>query len=350
MFENDFQSAVQKITASEAFSAQTLERMKKAEEQTTAQPYLRLARQKRTSRIWGTVCAAALVLAAIPVAWQVWNTPSFEQSGGAAQPNPTPQTAQAEMFAAPQPAAAAMPKERSVMSLPQNDTAETGTAPAASLNPTANLASEELPDALPVYYEPVQKDEKVLLERAAEALGVAVDAYEESGEEVYAASGEWKLSVRSDAVHVEAQNAVLIPLEQENSLRQAVEAYAERLSGTSTWQWDGADTKTAQCFDSSGETLEQRLYHYCFDRLTIEMDENGNVKALECRVPQLQRGEMVELLSVEQAQSTAALEEKSIRTHELSYRRDEAGVWSPVYVFYTDDTQSEPLYVDAVQK
>ena len=115
------------------------------------------------------------------------------------------------------------------------------------------------------------------------------------------------------------------------------------VSGTSVWKWDGADTQTAQCFDVSGETLEQRLYHYCFDSLTIEMDENGNVKALECRVPQLQRGETVTLLSVEQAQSAASLKEQS-------NRRDEAGVWSPVYVFYTDDAQSEPLYVDAVQK
>ena len=151
-------------------------------------------------------------------------------------------------------------------------------------------------------------------------------------------------------MRVEAQEAVLIPLEQSFSLGQAVEAYAERLSGTSVWKWDGADTQTAQCFDVSGETLEQRLYHYCFDRLTIEMDENGNVKALECRVPQLERGETVTLLSVEQAQSAASLKEQSIRSHEISYRRDEAGVWSPVYVFYTDDAQSEPLYVDAVQK
>lgn len=348
MLENDFRSAAEKITASEAFRAETLERMKKAEGERAVRPYLRLARQKRSSRMWGTACAAALVLAAIPVVWQVWNTPSLPQSGADAQSQPMPQTAQAEAFAAPQPAA--LPKERSMVSAQQYNDAAAGEDLAASMNPTAGLTSEELPDALPVYYEPVQEDEKVVLERTAKALGVSVDAYEETGQEVYAASGEWKLSVRSDAVRVEAQDAVLIPLEQSFSLGQAVEAYAERLSGTSVWKWDGADTQTAQCFDVSGETLEQRLYHYCFDRLTIEMDENGNVKALECRVPQLQRGETVTLLSVEQAQSAASLKEQSIRSHEISYRRDEAGVWSPVYVFYTDDAQSEPLYVDAVQK
>ncbi|HJB40515.1 MAG TPA: hypothetical protein H9943_08990 [Candidatus Ruthenibacterium avium] len=333
MFDNEYRSAMQKIEASDAWRAETLQKMRNAQQESGGVQMV-LAQRRRASRRWGAACAAALVLAAIPVTWQMWHTPALEQStaaGGA-----VPQTVAAEPFAVSQ--SQPMAKERAAVfdaapSEPNGQEIHILTV----MNPTENLTQDELPDTLPLYYENVQADGEEMLEQTAEALGVTAQHSQDGGQTAYAMEGAWKLSVQGDAVRVEAESGVLMPLEEGVSKEIAPDFYARRLSGNRTWHWDGADAKNAQCFALSDEALDKQLYRYCFEHLSMELDDNGNLKALECRLPQLQRGQAMALVSLEQAREAAALSAESVQSTQLSYVRDEAGVWSPVYVFTTKE-------------
>lgn len=329
MFESEYRSAMEKVAASDAWRAETLQKMQNAQRESSGVQIV-LARRKRASRFWGAACAAALVLAAIPVTWQMWNTPALEQSTGGA----VPQTAAAQPFSAAQ--SQPMAKERAaVFDAAPSAAAGQENLVSAAMNPTENLTQEELPTALPIYYESVQADGEEMLEQTAEALGVTAQKTQDGGKTAYAMEGKWKLSVQGDAVRVEAESGVLMPLEEGVSKETAPDFYARRLSGSRTWRWDGANVKNAQCFAQSDEALDKQLYRYCFEHLSMELDDNGNLTALECRLPQLQQGQAMTLVSMEQARNTAALTEESVQSTQLSYVRDEAGVWSPVYVFTT---------------
>lgn len=346
MFDSDYRSAVKKIAVNERWRADTLQKMQNAQRDVASGAQLILARRKRISQHWAVACAAALVLAAMPVAWQAWNTPSLAQS--ATQAEQTPSTAAAEPFDAAQ--RAPTTRERAAVFAMQQDTESVQQdTVSAQMNPTENLAQDELPAALPVYYESVQTDSGQVLEQTAKALGVTVQTEEESGQGAYAMAGDWKLTIDGDAVRVEAQDGVLMTLEEGVAKETAPDFYASRLSGSRTWRWDGANAKRAQCFAQSDETLDKRLYRYCFERLTMELDDSGNLTALECRLPQLQQGQAMTLVSLDEARKTAALSAESVQSTALSYARDEAGVWSPVYIFTTaQDAQTEKHQVSAV--
>lgn len=344
MFESEYRSAMEKVAASDAWRAETLQKMQNAQRESSGVQIV-LARRKRASRFWGAACAAALVLAAIPVTWQMWNTPALEQSTGGAMP----QTAAAQPFAASR--SQPMAKERAAVfdAAPSEQNRQENLVSAA-MNPTENLTQEELPAALPIYYESVQADGEEMLQQTAEALGVTAQKTQDGGKTAYAMEGKWKLSVQGDAVRVEAESGVLMPLEEGVSKESAPDFYARRLSGSRTWRWDGANVKNAQCFAQSDEALDKQLYRYCFERLSMELDDNGNLTALECRLPQLQQGQAMTLVSMEQARNTAALTEESVQSTQLSYVRDEAGVWSPVYIFTTQaENGTQRHEISAVQ-
>lgn len=347
MFDSDYRSAMKKIAVNERWRADTLQKMQNAQRDAASGAQLVLARRKRASQRWGMACAAALVLAAMPVAWQAWNTPSLAQSG--TQAGQTPSTAAAEPFDAGQPAP--MTRERAaVFDMQQDETAVQEDTVSEAMNPTENLTQDELPATLPLYYETVQTDSGEMLEQTAEALGVTAQTAEESGQSAYAMAGDWKLSIHGDAVRVEAQDGVLMTLEEGIAKETAPDFYASRLSGSRTWRWDGANAKKAQCFAQSDETVDKRLYRYCFERLTMELDDSGNLTALECRLPQLQQGQAMALVSLEEARKMAALSAESVQSTALSYARDEAGVWSPVYIFTTaGNARTERHQVSAVQ-
>lgn len=201
-------------------------------------------------------------------------------------------------------------------------------------NPTLDLPEEELPARLPVYTAtaPDAEEGRAALEKLADALGLQPDSWQQEDGGVCATAGGWTLRYTAEGISVTGRGVLLARGEGVADADLGSD-YAARLQAlcpgdsfrserTGGLDADKRPTGDVRLYVAAGDSLSDRLYRYCFETLTLQLDSAGNVAGLTASAPVLTGSvaRVQPLKTLSQAREELGLEEgRQVVHHELVY-------------------------------
>ena len=218
---------------------------------------------------------------------------------------------------------------------------------AVSGNPSLDLPEADLPARLPTYTasRPDTESARAQLEQLAGVLGLQVEAWQEDDNGLSATAGAWTLRYDTAGISVTGQGVLLARGAgvSEECLGEDYAARLQALCPGETFSWErtgGFDaqkrpTGDVRLYVAAGDSLTDRLFHYCFETITLQLDASGNAVGLTASSPQLtaQVAQVARLRSLSEAQALLDLSGSMQVLH-----------WELVYVHGTDGVSVVPAY------